>query len=36
MSDEFLAYRLIKSANLTTRNEQLVKATINELNYNVV
>ena len=31
MSDEFLAYRLIKSANLTTRNEQLVKATINKL-----
>ena len=34
--DDFLAYHLIKSANLTTRDEQLVKATINALSYDIV
>ena len=32
MSDDLLAYHLIKAANLTMRNKQLVKATITELN----
>ena len=36
MPDDLLAYCLIKSANLTTRDEQLVKATINELSYDIV
>ena len=31
MSDDLLAYHLIKSANLTKRDQQLVKATINRL-----
>ena len=35
-SDDLLAYRLLKSANLTTRDEQLVKATIGELKYDIV
>ena len=35
-SDDLLAYRLLKSANLTTRDEQLVKATIDELKYDTV
>ena len=35
-SDNLLAYRLLKSPNLTKRNEQLVKATISELKYNTV
>ena len=35
-SDDLLAYRLLKSANLTTRDEQLVKATIGELKYETV
>ena len=34
--DNFLAYRPLKSANLTTRDEQLVKATIGELKYDTV
>ena len=36
MSDNLLAYHLIKSANLTTREEQLVKVTIKELRYDIV
>ena len=36
MLDDLLAYRLLKAANLTTRDEQLVKATITELNYEIV
>ena len=36
MPDDLLVYCLIKSANLTTRDEQLVKATINELSYDIV
>ena len=36
MPDDLLAYCLIKSTNLTTRDEQLVKATINELSYDIV
>ena len=30
-SDDLLAYRLLKSANLTTRDGKLIKATIGEL-----
>ena len=36
MPDNILAYHLIKSANLTTRDEQLLKATINKLSYDIV
>ena len=36
MPDDLLVYCLIKSANLTTCDEQLVKATINELSYDIV
>ena len=36
MSDDLLAYCLLKAANLTTQDEQLVKATITELNYEIV
>ena len=35
MSDDLLAYHLIKSANLTKRDQQLVKATINKLSYDI-
>ena len=35
MSDDLLAYHLIKSAKLTTRDKQLVKATINKLSYDI-
>ena len=35
-SDDLLAYWLLKSANLTTRDEQLVKATIGKLKYDAV
>ena len=35
-SHDFLAYRPLKSANLTTRDEQLVKATIGELKYDTI
>ena len=34
-SDDLLAYRLLKSTNFTKRDEQLVKATINELKYDI-
>ena len=36
ISDDLLAYRLLKSANLPTRDEQLVKATIIKLKYDLV
>ena len=36
MSDNLLAYHLLKAANLTMRDEQLVKATITKLNYEIV
>ena len=36
ISGNLLAYYQIKSANLTARDEQLVKATINELSYDIV
>ena len=36
MSDDLLAYGLFKAANLTTREEQLVKAIITKLNYEIV
>ena len=36
MTDDLLAFRLLKSANLTSRDEQLVKATISELKYDLV
>ena len=36
MSDDLLAYHLLKAANLITWDEQLVKATITELNYEIV
>ena len=35
-SNDLLAYRLLKSTNLTTRDEQLVEATIGELKYDTV
>ena len=36
ISDDLLAYRLLKPANLPTRDEQIVKATITELKYDSV
>ena len=36
ISDNVLAYRILKAANLPTRDEQLVKATITELKYDSV
>ena len=36
ISDDVLAYRLLKSANLSTRDKQLVKATITELKYDLL
>ena len=33
MSDDLLAYRLLKAANLSSNHEQLVKATVTDLNY---
>ena len=36
MSDDLLAYHLIKAANLTMWDKQLVKATITELNCKIV
>ena len=36
MSDDLLAYHLLKAADLITWDEQLVKATITELNYEIV
>ena len=33
MSDEILAYRLLKSANLSSYHEELVKATVPDLQY---
>ena len=36
MPDHILAYHLIKSAYLTTRDEQLLKATISKLSYDIV
>ena len=35
MSGNILAYHLIKSANLTKRDQQLVKAAINKLSYDI-
>ena len=35
-SDDILAYRLLKNANLTEQNEQLAKATIEKLEYEKV
>ena len=36
MTEDLLAFRLLISANLTSRDEQLVKATISELKYDLV
>ena len=36
MSDDILAYRLLKSANLSSFHEELVKATILDLRYNII
>ena len=36
MSDDILAYRLLKSANLSSFHEELVKATILDLQYNIM
>ena len=36
MLDDLLAFHLLKAANLTTQDEQLMKATITELNYEIV
>ena len=35
-SDDVLGFRLLKSANLPARDEQLIKATITEIKYNIV
>ena len=35
MSDDILAYQLLKSANLSTDHEELIKATIPDLQYNM-
>ena len=36
MSDDILAYRLLKSTNLSSYHEELVKATILDLQYNIM
>ena len=36
MSDDNLAYRLLKSANLSSYHEEFVKTTIPEFKYNVM
>ena len=36
MSDDLLAYRLIKSANLPSSQEQLIRATVTELKFDLV
>ena len=36
MSDDILAYRLLKNANLQRSKEQLIKATISEIHYNLM
>ena len=36
ISDDALAYKLLKAGNLQTRNEKLVKAMITELQYDAV
>ena len=36
MSDDVLAYRLLKSANLSNNHEQLIKATLPELHYDLM
>ena len=36
MSDDILAYHLLKSANLSNQHEQLAKATVSDLEYNIM
>ena len=36
MSDTILAYQLLKSANLSTHHEELIKATIPDLQYSII
>ena len=36
MSDDILAYRLLKNVNLKQRKEQLIKVTINAFCYNLM
>ena len=36
LSDDTLAYRLIKAANLSSQHEELIKATITDLKYDLV
>ena len=36
MSDDILAYQLLNSANLSTHHEELIKATIPDLQYNIM
>ena len=36
MSDNILAYRLMKNVNLKQSKEKLIKATINDLGYNLM
>ena len=36
LSDDILAYRLIKAANLSSQHEELIKATITDLKYDLV
>ena len=36
MADEILAYRLLKSANLSSYHEELVKATMRDLQYDIM
>ena len=36
ISDDLLGFKLLKSANLSLRDEQLVKATVSEVNYEII
>ena len=36
MSDDILAYRLLKSANLSEQHEQLAKTTISDLKFDTM
>ena len=36
MSEDILAYRLLKSANLSERHEQLAKATASDLTFDLI
>lgn len=36
MQDDVLAYKLLKSANLTNEQKQLVKATVSKMDYQIM